>query len=60
MKHKKTAPVTKITEYNRLKALVVTAYLLGQKMGLKGFTYMNSECVAQRKDLVGHILREEI
>jgi len=49
---KKAVKVTKSIEYDRLKCLLIAAYLLGQEQGLNGKTYSHPESVRQRENLI--------
>lgn len=50
---------SKTIEYNRLKNLLIAAYLLGQETGLRGLTYSNPECVNHRENLISFIFSGE-
>ena len=49
---KKPIKVTKSIEYDRLKCLLIAAYLLGQEQGLDYKTYSHPESIKQRENLI--------
>lgn len=52
--------VAKEIPYDRLKCLLVASYLLGQEMGLMGYTYSHKDCVRQRENIIKFIFNGEI
>jgi len=52
--------VSKSVEYDRLRNLLVASYLLGQEMGLRGFTYEHPDCTKQRENLIHFIFNGEM
>lgn len=52
--------VSKSVEYDRLRNLLVASYLLGQEMGLRGFTYEHPDCTMQRENLIHFIFNGKV
>lgn len=57
---KKIVKVKGSVEYDKLKCLLVAAHLLGQEMGLRGFTYSHPDCINQRENLISFIFQGNV